>query len=180
MLDLFNRYQREIRYAGIVAGILIGIVFLFGLTPTLVQSSIRLSTPFVLGSLAALLASRAGVLNLAIEGKMLLGAFIAVAVLYQTNLDPIIGVFAATLAGGILGLIFAILYLRIKINLIILALALNLLVANGTVFFMRVSFGVFGTLADPSIHSLPTITLPIIKDLPVNRSRSIDYINNNI
>jgi simple sugar transport system permease protein len=98
---------------------------------------------------------------------MLLGAFIAVAVLYQTGYDPLVGVIAATISGGILGLIFAILYLRIKINLIILALAVNLLIANGTVFFMRVSFGAFGTLADPSIRSLPTIHLPIIKDIPV-------------
>ncbi len=57
------------------------------------------------------------------------------------------------LSGGILGFIFAFLYLRIRINLIILAIALNLFVANATVFFMRVSFGVFGTLADPSINS---------------------------
>jgi simple sugar transport system permease protein len=107
------------------------------------------------------------VLNLAIEGKMLLGAFIAVAVQYQTGYDPIVGVVAATLAGGVLGAIFAVLYLRIRINLIILALAVNLLIAEGTVFFMRTSYGVFGTLADPSIHSLPTIQLPLIKDIPV-------------
>jgi general nucleoside transport system permease protein len=125
------------------------------LPPNLVQSSIRFATPFALGSLGALIASRAGVLNLAIEGKMLLGSFVAVAVLYQTGYDPIVGVIAATVSGGVLGMIFAVLYLRIRINLIILALAVNLLVANGTVFFMRVSFGAFGTLADPSIRSLP-------------------------
>ncbi|MBZ0301085.1 MAG: ABC transporter permease, partial [Anaerolineae bacterium] len=167
MLDFLNQHQRQLRIGLILIGVVIAVVFFFGLSPTLVQSSIRLSTPFVLGSLGALIASRAGVLNLAIEGKMLLGAFIAVAVLYQTGYDPLVGVIAATISGGILGLIFAILYLRIKINLIILALAVNLLIANGTVFFMRVSFGAFGTLADPSIRSLPTIHLPIIKDFPV-------------
>lgn len=167
MIDFINRYQHQLRTALIIAGILVAILFFFGLSPTLVQSSVRLATPFVLGSLAALLASRAGVLNLAIEGKMLLGAFIAVAALYQTGYDPLVGVIAATISGGVLGLIFAVLYLRIKINLIILALAVNLLIANGTIFFMRVSFGVFGTLADPSIRSLPTITLPVIQDIPV-------------
>jgi simple sugar transport system permease protein len=167
MLDLLNRYQHQLQRILIVVGALLVILFLFGLPPNLVQSSIRLATPFVLGSLAALVASRAGVLNLAIEGKMLLGAFIAVAVLYKTGLDPMIGVLSAVISGGILGFLFAILYLRIKINLIILALAVNLLIANGTVFFMRVTFGVFGTLADPSIRSLPTISLPIIKDIPV-------------
>jgi simple sugar transport system permease protein len=94
--------------------------------------------------------------------------------LYQPDLavdaariNPVWGVVAAALAGGLLGLIFAVLYLQIRINLIILALALNLFVANGTVFFMRTGFGVFGTLADPSITGLPIIKIPIIEDIPL-------------
>jgi len=134
MLDLLNNRQREIRIVMQVCAVLVTIIFLFGLPDSLVQSSIRLATPFVLGSLGALLASRAGVLNLAIEGKMLLGAFVGVAVLFQSGLDPLVGVIAATVSGWILGLVFAVLYLRIRINLIILALAVNLLVANGTVY----------------------------------------------
>jgi ABC-type uncharacterized transport system permease subunit len=163
MFEFFSRYQRQWQ----IVLILVGLLVFIALPPGMVQTSIRLATPFVLGSLAALLASRAGVLNLAIEGKMLLGAFIAVVVLYKTGYDPMVGVIAATFAGGVLGLIFALLYLRIRINLIILALAVNLLISNATVFFMRVSFDSFGTLADPSIHSLPTIALPLIKDIPL-------------
>lgn len=163
MFEWISRYARRLQFGLIV----IVILAVLTLPPGLVQSSIRLATPFVLGSLAALIASRAGVLNLAIEGKMLLGAFVAVIALYKTGNDPFIGVIAASLSGGILGLIFALLYLRVRINLIILALAVNLLIANATVFFMRVSFDSFGTLADPSIRSLPTITVPFIKDIPV-------------
>jgi ABC-type uncharacterized transport system permease subunit len=163
MFEWMSRYQRQWQ----IALVIIGIIIIIGLPPGLIQSSIRLATPFVLGSLAALLASRAGVLNLAIEGKMLLGAFIAVVVLYRTGYDPFVGVIAASLSGGILGLVFALLYLRIRINLIILALAVNLLIANATVFFMRVSFGSFGTLADPSIRSLPTIAIPLVREIPV-------------
>lgn len=163
MFEWISRFSRQLQLGLIIVVILAVLT----LPPGLVQSSIRLSTPFVLGSLAALVASRAGVLNLAIEGKMLLGAFVAVIALYKTGYDPFVGVIAASLSGGILGLIFALLYLRIRINLIILALAVNLLIANATVFFMRVSFGAFGTLADPSIRSLPTITLPLIRDIPV-------------
>lgn len=112
---------------------------------------------------------------MAIEGKMLLGAFIAVAVMYKTGLDPLVGVIAAVLSGGVLGFIFAILYLRIRINLIILALAVNLFIANATVFFMRVSFGSFGTLADPSINALPTLQLPIIGSIPFLAERLSGY-----
>ena len=166
MIEFLNRYQRQSRIVLLLIAIALLLLILFGLPVTLLQSSIRLATPYVLGALAAIVASRAGVLNLAIEGKMLLGAFIAVVVLYKTGLDPFVGVLAATLAGGVLGIVFAVLYLRIRINLVILALAVNLFVANATVFFMRVSFGAFGTLADPSIHGLPEIELPLIKDIP--------------
>lgn len=167
MIALLNRNNRQLRIALIVIGVVIAILFFFGMPDQLVRSSIRLATPYILGSLAALIASRAGVLNLAIEGKMLLGSFVAVAVLYKTGFNPIVGVLAAMLSGGILGFVFAVLYLRIRINLVILALALNLFVANATVFFLRVSFGAFGTLADPSINSLPIIDLPVISDIPL-------------
>jgi simple sugar transport system permease protein len=159
----------------LIASVVIAVLFFFGLPVILVQSSIRLATPYILGSLAALIASRAGVLNLAIEGKMLLGAFIAIAVMYKTGLDPLVGVIAAVFSGGILGFIFAVLYLRIRINLIILALAVNLFVANATVFFMRTSFGAFGTLADPSIHSLPVLSLPLIGRIPFLADRFSGY-----
>lgn len=146
--------------------VVVAILVLLNLPITLLQSSIRLATPYVLGSMAAIVASRAGVLNLAIEGMMLVGSFIAVAVLYRTGLDPLAGALAATVAGGILGMVFAILYLRIRINLIILALAVNLFISNATVYFMRTQFDAFGTLADPSIRALPTLTLPIIDQIP--------------
>ncbi len=167
MIQWLAFHQRTIQRILMLGGLVLLIVLLFLLPSTVLQSSIRFSTPFLLGSLAALIASRAGVLNLAIEGKMLLGAFVGVAVLYKTGYDPLVGVLAATISGGILGTIFAVLYLRIRINLIILALAINLFVANATVFFMRVWFDSFGTLADPSIRGLSVIELPIIKDIPV-------------
>lgn len=169
MLEFIMANQTNLKRGLYLCGIIIVVLFFLALPENVIKSSIRLSTPFLLGSLAALIASRAGVLNLAIEGKMLLGAFIGVAVMYrpgQESIDPIFGVLAATISGGLLGTIFAVLYLRIRINLIILALALNLFVANATVFFMRVWYGAFGTLADPSIQGLPTIDIPIIKDIP--------------
>lgn len=169
MLEFISTYQKTLQRAFYILGIVIVVLFFLVLPENVIKSSIRLSTPFLLGSLAALIASRAGVLNLAIEGKMLLGAFIGVAVLYRPgmeSIDPAIGVIAATISGGFLGMVFAVLYLQIRINLIILALALNLFVANATVFFMRVWYDSYGTLADPSVQGLPTIDLPIIKDIP--------------
>lgn len=165
MIEWVQANQRLLRLLLLLAGA--GLVLLvLGLPITLLQSSIRLATPYVLGAMAAIVASRAGVLNLAIEGMMLLGAFVAVAVLYQTGNDPAVGVLAAMAAGGALGTIFAVLYLRIRINLVVLALAVNLFISNATVYFMRTQFGAFGTLADPSIRGLPTLDLPLIDRVP--------------
>ncbi|MBE2183254.1 MAG: ABC transporter permease [Anaerolineae bacterium] len=159
--------NRWVRFLPIFIGIFFLVLAVAVLPPSLLQSSIRLATPYTLGALASLIASRAGVLNLAIEGKMVLGSFVAVAILYRTGLDSSAGVLAATLAGGLLGAVFSLLYLKLRINLVILALAVNLFIENITVFFMRVSFGSFGTLADPSIRGLSGINLPLIADIPV-------------
>lgn len=162
-----SQSRQWMRWLPILIGIIVVALAIATLPSSLLQSSIRLATPYTLGALAALIASRAGVLNLAIEGKMLLGSFVAVAVLYRTGLDPSVGVLAATLAGGALGVVFSLLYLKLRINLVILALAVNLFIENITVFFMRVSFDSFGTLADPSIRGLPPIQLPVISQIPV-------------
>lgn len=166
MIAFLSKYIGLFRYLLIALGVLFVALIFILLPVNTLQSAIRLATPYVLGSLAALVASRAGVLNLAIEGKMSLGAFVAVLVLYKTGFDPAVGLIAAAVAGGVLGLIFALLYLRIRINLVILALAVNLFIANLTVFIMRVKYDAFGTLADPSIRGLPTIDLPIISQIP--------------
>lgn len=127
----------------------------------LLSSGIRLATPILLAALGGAICNRAGVLNLALEGKMLLGAFLGIAGAYylgNTNL----GILVAVLAGGLLGALFAFLYLRYDVNLIILALAINLLILELTVYFMRVLFGNVGSWSDPSIQRLPDIELPLI------------------
>jgi simple sugar transport system permease protein len=71
------------------------------------------------------------------------------------------------LFGGMLGLLFALLYLKYNVNLIILALAMNLLIMELTVYFMRIMFGNVGSWADPSIQRLPDFELPLIQHIPV-------------
>lgn len=135
-------------------------------TVALASSGIRLATPIILAALGGIICHQAGVLNLALEGKMLLGAFLGIAAAYFLG-NTYLGIVVAMLAGGLLGLIFAFLYLRYKVNLIILALAINLLILELTVYFMRILFGNVGSWSDPSIQRLPDISLPLIRDIPV-------------
>lgn len=135
-------------------------------TTDLVNSGIRLATPIVLAALGGAICNRAGVLNLALEGKMLLGAFVGIlAAFYLKN--TYLGVLVAALAGGLLGYIFAFVHLRYEVNLIILAIAINLFIGEMTVFFMRVFLGDVGSWSDPSIQQLPDIAIPVLHDIPV-------------
>lgn len=158
-------------------------------TLDLVRSGIRLATPIILAALGGAICNRAGVLDLALEGKVLMGAFIAILATYYTHLGlsavmanpgafqgiaaalypqrTVIGVIFAAIAGGLLGAVFAFLYLRYDVNLVILAIAINLFIAEMTVFFMRIFLGDVGSWSDPSIEQLPDIPIPGIDGLPV-------------
>ncbi len=130
-------------------------------TIALLGSGIRLATPILLAALGGAICQRAGVLNLALEGKMLLGSFVGIVFAFWLG-NTTLGVLVAMLAGGLLGLLFAFLYQRYNVNLIILALAINLLILELTVYFMRVLFGNVGSWSDPSIQRLPDIELPLL------------------
>lgn len=135
-------------------------------TTAMLNSSIRLATPIILAALGGALCNRSGVLNLALEGKMLLGAFLGILGAYYFK-STYMGVLVAMLTGGLLGAFFALVYLKYRVDLIILAIAINLLILEGTVYAMRVLFGNVGTWSDPSIQKLPDIAIPVIKDIPV-------------
>jgi ABC-type uncharacterized transport system permease subunit len=134
-------------------------------SPELVRSGIRLATPIILAALGGALCNKAGVLNLALEGKMLLGSFVGILAAYYLH-NSYLGVLAAALAGALVGLIFAFLYLRYNVDLIILAIAVNLFIAEMTVFFMRTFLGDVGTWSDPSIKQLPDVPIPLIQNVP--------------
>ena len=140
--------------------------FADALTLDLVRSGIRLATPILLAALAGVISNRAGVLNFALEGKMLLGAFLGILAAFWFH-NSYLGALAAMIAGAALGALFAFLYLRYQVDLIILAIALNLFVGEMTVFFLRTTFGDVGSWSDPSIKQLPDFQIPLIKDLPV-------------
>ncbi len=133
---------------------------------SLLRAMIRLTTPVLLAAMGGLLTSRAGVLNFALEGMMLLGAFIALTVSYFVGASWM-GVLAAMLAGMLLAALFAFLFLKYKVDLVIMAIAINLLVTEMTIFMLQTIFNVSGTFSDPSIEALPIIHLPIIKDIPI-------------
>ena len=135
-------------------------------TIQLINSAVRLATPIILAALGGALCNKAGVLNLALESKMLMGAFLGIVATFYLGSTPL-GILVAMAAGALMGWLFAFLYHRYQVDLIILAIAFNLLILELTVYLMRVLFGQVGSWSDPSIVRVPDIEIPLIKDIPV-------------
>lgn len=136
------------------------------LTLDFLSAAIRLSTPVILAAMGAAVTGKAGILNFALEGMMLLGAFLAVAVSYSAG-SAGLGVLAAVISGALLAWFFAVLYLRYHVDIIVLAIAFNILVAEVTIFFLQGFFGVSGAFMNERIEALPRLDLAWIEAIPV-------------
>ena len=117
------------------------------------------STPLLLAATGELVTERAGVLNLGIEGMMLVGAIAGFATTVGTG-SAALGIAAAVLASAAVALIFAILVLQFLANQVATGLALTIF---GTGLSALVGARYVGTAVPP----LPRLHLPVLSDLPV-------------
>ncbi|MBV9210714.1 MAG: ABC transporter permease, partial [Acidobacteria bacterium] len=92
----------------------------------IIYSTIRLATPLVLAALGGLYSERSGVINIALEGLMLAGAFTAAVVTYKTG-SPWVGLGAAILAGVFVASIHAVACIKYQANQVVSGMAVNIL-----------------------------------------------------
>ncbi|MDQ1540917.1 MAG: ral nucleoside transport system permease protein, partial [Actinomycetota bacterium] len=97
----------------------------------LLQQALILAVPLMLGALAGVLGERSGVINVAIEGQMLTGAFAGALVGTLTH-NAGAGIAAAVIAGGLVGLLLALFAIRYFVNQVVLGVVLNLLALGMT------------------------------------------------
>lgn len=95
-------------------------------TLALLFSSLRLATPLIFAALGGLFSERSGVINIALEGLMLAGAFTAAVVTYQVG-DPYIGVLAGVAAGAFLAFIYAVACIKFEADQVVAGMAINFL-----------------------------------------------------
>ncbi len=142
--------------------VLIGMVVFYVLSPqkttATLASAMRQSIPLVLGALCGLLGERTGVINIGIEGQMLLGAFIGFLVnVYTGNL--ILAVAAGILTGMILGGLLAFMAVTLKMDQIIGGTVINILATGLTGYFY-----VSGLTTEGKLQPIP---LGPLADLPL-------------
>ena len=123
------------------------------LTISLIWSTIRLSTPLILAALGGLFSERAGVINIALEGMMLAGAFTAAAVTYATG-SPWIGLFAAVGAGVAVALIHAVACVRYAADQVVVGTAINILMIGLPAFLSGALFLSSGSTPQLPIEQL--------------------------
>ncbi len=128
-------------------------------TEAVVASTIRQSTPLVLGALCGLLGERSAVINIGIEGQMLLGAFVGFLVNVWTG-NLFLAVLAAVLTGAVMGLLLAYMSVTLKMDQIIGGTVINILALGLTGYFYQVGMVTQGKLQPIPLG--PLANIPII------------------
>ncbi|CAM3168280.1 Branched-chain amino acid transport system / permease component [Arthrobacter ulcerisalmonis] len=131
----------------------------------LIAGSVTLAVPLVFGSLSGVLCERVGVVNIAIEGQLLGGAFTAAIVATITQ-NPFIGLLAAAAAGAVVSIVLAVFSIKYVVNQIIVGVVLNVLVSGVTGFLfstvMQANKAQFN-----SPPGLSVIEIPVLSSIPI-------------
>jgi simple sugar transport system permease protein len=95
-------------------------------TFALIFSALRLSTPLIFAALGGLFSERSGVINIALEGLMLMGAFTAAVTTYELH-DPFLGLLCGVIAGGALAFVYAVACIKFEADQVVAGMAINFL-----------------------------------------------------
>jgi general nucleoside transport system permease protein len=128
----------------------------------LFAAALRFATPLLFGALGGIMSERSGVINVGLEGMMLMGAFFGI---FGADVFDswFLGLLLGVLAGGVLGLVHAVFSIALRADQVVSGVAVNFLAAGVTGYWFIAHYGDQGTPG--SVPNVPDVELPLIKDL---------------
>ncbi len=133
--------------------------------PGLLVGSLALSVPLIFGALGGVISERSGVVNIAIEGQLLFGAFSA-ALVGSITKQPLLGLVAAMVGAVLVSFVLAAFSIKYLVDQVIVGVVLNVLVLGLTSFFYsKVLVPDAATLNNPV--KFDVLPIPLLSDIPI-------------
>jgi general nucleoside transport system permease protein len=128
----------------------------------LVAATLRFATPLLFGALGGIMSERSGVINVGLEGMMLMGAFFGI---FGADIfgSWFLGVLAGIAAGGALAFVHAVFSIALRADQVVSGVAINLLSLGLTGYIFIAHYGDQGTPG--TLSSVPDVTIPGLKDV---------------
>lgn len=130
----------------------------------MLMATIRMAVPLVLASIGGVLCERSGIINLGIEGMMLMGAFGAVVGAHFTG-SAWLGVLFGIIVGGLFGLLHALLCIKFRTNQSVSGVGINIFASGLTIVLCRAIWDSDGSSG--TVEQVPTMTIPLLNKIPV-------------
>jgi ABC-type uncharacterized transport system permease subunit len=166
--------ERKLGYGAVVAGVLAAIlavvctqsgeanlerVFVWS---ALIAAMLRFATPLVFAAMGGILSERSGVINIGLEGMMLMGAFFGIFAADQLG-SWFLGALVGMAAGGVLAVVHAVFSIALRADQVVSGFAANFLALGITGYVFIAHYGDQGTPGD--VPRVPELSLPLIEDL---------------
>ena len=119
---------------------------------SIVNSTLRSTTPILLAALGCAMCNRVGVFNIALEAQMLIACFCSIVVNFFTG-SILLSVLAGITSGALVGAVVAVLQVKYKAPDMVIGTSLNLLINGATTFLLYVIFGLRGRLVDCLLYT---------------------------
>lgn len=132
---------------------------------SILTATVRISTPLLLAALGELITERAGILNLGVEGGMLMSAFMGFYVTHASG-SLWVGLLAAVLTGALMNLIMVFMAATLKVEQVVTGLALNMLASGMSLCLYKLAFSdAKGKI--PTIPIFQNVEIPFLSQIPV-------------
>ena len=138
--------------------------------PTFYANVIAVTPPILLAALGCSVAQKADETQMGMEGILLLSSFVGTQVAaYVGGPNPWLGLAAGIVVGGILGYLVAVFNLKLKVNIVLVGIAMNLIGSGFTAFFLPIVTPNHDRSSTNSLQSgiLPNVKIPYLSDIPV-------------